>query len=122
MREIEFRGRTNSGDWFYGGYIPGEQAIRPKHCSMKIFVNPKTVGQYTGLKDKNGVKIFDGDIVACGDGRVPTQIIWDADNCAYYAYNIRRKERAGFNKHFKIFIREVIGNIHDNPELLEAVT
>ena len=76
-----------------------------------------TLMQYTGLKDKNGMEIFEGDIVACGDGKVPTEIRWVQESSAFMAYNIKRKEYHLLNKYFGRFIGEVIGNIYDNPEL-----
>jgi hypothetical protein len=73
MREIEFRGKSPTGNWIYGYYfgvlpnlnIPTIVSIQD---GKNYTVNSKTIGQYTGLLDKNGTKIFFGDILATSNG------------------------------------------------------
>lgn len=130
MREILFRGKIPGIiDWVYGYYAKSgdNHFILLDTDSENNFsiVAPQTVGQYTGLKDKNGKKIFEGDIFktyfesythSWEDVGVVTEF------CG--AYGIESAD----GKHFRAFINEsvytrsyeVIGNIHDNPELLEV--
>lgn len=130
MREILFRGKGTSGycagEWVYGYYCydfwgKKDHGILPvdKNCGGYCEVTPETVGQYTGLKDKNGKRIFEGDIVAHhvqGDILVNYgPVIWDDSNGKWcQQLNTMHPDFSLFNT--KAF--EVIGNIHDNPELL----
>ena len=133
MREILFRGkRVDNGEWVYG-YVAIHTIIGDETELKTVIVQkpdkiyqydswtviPETIGQYTGLKDKNGKKIFEGDIVFCGDGKVPTEIRWVQESSAFMAYNLKRKECHLLNKYFDRFIGEVIGNEHDNQGLVE---
>lgn len=136
MREILFRGkRVDNGEWveglpfgcIYGGFFDGAiSSIRQtvtKYGDIYEVV-PKTVGQYTGLTDKNGKKIFEGDI--CKTYFESYTHSWEevgvvTEFCG--AYGIESAD----GKHFRAFINEsvytrsheVIGTIYDNPELLE---
>ena len=127
-REILFRGkRTDNGKW-----VEGHLIVFPKSKITKIMVwnaadldfdaievRPESVGQYTGLTDKDGKKIFEGDIVNCytftGMNDYRRGVVhWNEMFCGWYG-----KESCsllcGLGE-----IYEVIGNIHDNPELLEG--
>ncbi len=129
MREIFFRGRDFSGflnSWIFGSLDTTENEytimIQPDRFGNKcrIFVDPKTVGQFTGLTDKNGKKIFEGDIVErfwLGEKHI---YLIDYDNgiASFVGKDICSENFTTFDYDACMF--EVIGNIHDNPELLEV--
>ena len=126
MREIIFRGkRLDNGEWVYGSLFVGFQKsyICPEAIAMYNFdgalciggfieVYPSTVGQYTGLKDKhgkNGKRIFEGDILSFRAGR--THVVRFEDGAFIL-------EDSAIPIPFAIK-SEIIGNVHDNPELLK---
>jgi hypothetical protein len=134
MREIEFRGkREGDGEWVFGDLIhdiPGNPMINLLtgiHEGEFFLVRLETVGQYTGLKDKNGVKVFEGDIVIISymrqedyDLLLPikeTRIV-SIEHNSFGLMSLFGEWPMGY-LHKPITI-EVIGNIHDNPELMEV--
>lgn len=142
-REILFRGKRElDGKWIYGLYsddyvyeteFPCIMPLRSGNDYEDWSVIRETVGQYTGLTDKNGKKIFEGDIVkgvAYSTDFIGV-ITW-IDEIAGFGvryFNSRRTPTAWENSsilkmiqqgHKDQFAAEVVGNIHDNPELLEV--
>ena len=137
-REIEFRGkRLDSDEWLYGDLMHDNHHgcyVYPNDCdglyTTENKVNPDTVGQFTGLLDKNGKKIYEGDIIKHpyvdpifrdlvepkeGDGVTSEVVFHDG------AFVVKYDENDfifldGFTRHGYV---EVIGNIHDNPKLLK---
>ena len=151
MREILFRGkRIDNGEWVYGHFAkhPSPIQIGSDYSPWYIFVPPRdpdddggwynvdpgTVGQYTGLTDYNGRKIFEGDIIKQEyslrkEERAIISVIEygiSYSNIPSYSCGVRQRFRDGsgtsmlsvFNDNGTV-ICEVIGNIHDNPKLLE---
>lgn len=133
MREIIFRGqRKDNKEWVYGyllfDYEQNEAFIAEHFEDKSAYIKevlPETVGQYTGLKDKNGKKIFEGDIVSVNGNDVLLFIEFtDLENEPEYmslSFNCRIAGHHLYlhrleNKSTKY---EVVGNIHSNPELLE---
>ena len=125
-REIIFRGKTKQGEWLYGYYMyNGKHLIVDTTKGALGFgkeVIPETIGQFTGLTDKNGKKIFEGDIVqgtivsAWAKNLIKCEIIYYKDGFI----SAHRTKNGGFYAHKVKFAKdiEVIGNIHDNKELL----
>lgn len=134
MREILFRGkRVDNGEWVYGDYRlqNDEDAermnymkiyITPRNLSNRYEVIPETVGQFTGLRDKNGVMIFEGDKVLAGHYKWECKVIWDA-KCSRFICHTNDKPcklvYVDMCDNNNLPALEVIGNIHDNPELLK---
>ena len=132
MRKILFRGkRTDDGEWvegnlfydvdleqaqiFYFEYLYSECGLERAECAK--IVDPSTVGQYTGLTDKNDKKIFEGDIIKWG--LKPCVVKWDEYNASFCLYVYGTIKISGFNRD-TMKLKEVIGNIYDNIELLEG--
>lgn len=132
MREILFKGkRTDNGEWVEGFY--SNELYANKHYIsawyygsyaelQKFEVDPETVGQFVGDNDVNNKKVFEGDIIAENVYRNRYVVIFK-ENAFCYAIN----NKGGYWEAFAdgeygmtLADFEVIGNIHDNPELLEA--
>lgn len=118
MREILFRGKpideeTIIGNDFYYGdlchYANGEVTIRQPETGYEIAVLPETVGQFTGITDVNGVKVFEGDKTSGG------VVIYDEYYCSFLIDFPIKNKKMYFEDIMRIFVN---GNIHDNPELL----
>ena len=136
MRDIEFRGkRTDNGEWVYGNLVRGcdEKYVyivefgNKEMCRNYVNVNPDTVGQYTGLKDKNGTKIFEGDMVLVPYIDPIFKCTWnDTSPCEratvkycngmFYVEYIESGDK--FTLSAMDGYMKIIGNIYDNPELL----
>lgn len=122
MREYLFRGKMiANGNWSEGNLLVNRQGcvITPDATVLGSYgaVDPETVGQYTGLTDKNGTKIFEGDIVKYGD-TVHNVVFEQRNGTAYFGLVYSTLETLSFGYYQDLKQIEVIGNIYDNPELL----
>jgi uncharacterized phage protein (TIGR01671 family) len=134
MREILFRGKTAEGKWVYGYYVVLEGLKSTYHYILtgeltfglsyeEHEIISETVGQYTGLTDKNGTKIFEGDIVeiVTVDTKEKRKFVVEIGECLE-----TNEEVCCYAVHHRFFgtaitfpinhmdLTEVIGNIHDN--------
>lgn len=130
MREIIFRGKTEKGEWVYGdllhpdlygnGYSIEDFTKGKNNCFDVI---PETVGQYTGLTDNNGKRIFEGDIINCWSEGVNAQgTVQQRRDGLWIIYPSWQKNIMWglCPDEYSNTTVEVIGNIHDNPELLKG--
>ena len=143
MREILFRGKMDNGEWVYGSFCMDALEQLNGLCGIDGFirlydnakgkmqtyeVDRETVGQYTGLIDKNGKRIFEGDIVAQNwyDYDEPRDDSFgNVEFCEYdCSFSVMDVNKDGFmplgrcgSYHWEV---EVIGNVHDNQELLKG--
>ncbi len=121
-RDIVFRGKSiDNGEWVEGTiHFNGKYILSNKHRNNYhewVEIIPETVGQYTGMADKNGTNIFEGDIVResfKGHGRI-YHVFWDDD---YFAFRAKGEDITYQLDEISPSHCEVIGNIHDNKELL----
>lgn len=127
MREILFRGkRISNGEWVEGG-ISQQSHINfddgKAYCictnNKDYFVEQYTIGQYTGLTDKNGRR-FEGDVFQASDGDYIQRYIiaWNEDSLEWSAECVGNPEGTLPLSEFKVGEIEVIGNIFDNPGLI----
>ena len=143
MREIKFRGKRLDNDiqtgpadgwvtgFYYQGLCEGEVRHFIASCPCVWEVDPATAGQYTGMKDKSGKEIYEGDIFRDNNGvlrsvfRVPGGLAFE-ENPVVFGYDHRASSYpcsplAEYqNEVWLSQCCEVVGNIHDNPELLRG--
>ena len=136
-REILFRGKRNdNGEWVEGSFCGldldsgsysyiiensrrmNKSTVFDDFQHNSVLVIPETVGQFTGSTDKNGKKIFEGDIVSLTKWKgLIYKVVYD--NCRYELYNANETSCYVLSI-YKSKDIEVIGNIHDNPEILKG--
>lgn len=143
-RELKFRGLRNNGEWVYGGfcrrwndkpcivvYNPKERKDEPNSYEddwdIYVDVHEDTIGQFTGLLDKNGNEIYEGDIITL-NGNYPRVVLWDKVSWVlmpteyyhdevFWVMNLQHPGLDWWEEFADEF--EVIGNIYNNPELIK---
>ena len=139
MRTIKFRAKGKSdGQWHYGSLIQiGDDysiATNTAAAFEMCVVAPETVGQFTGLYDTNGKEIYEGDILQSDKPNASLCVVfWSTEKTAFIyrfywkriddAHEIGKKSRYAIGDWNMMFEKDlaVIGNIHDNPELIEKI-
>ncbi len=137
MREIRFRGkRVDNGEWVFGwvSFQHNRAFIHSDDMPYDnaVEVDPATVGQFTGLKDKSGREIYEGDIVEVNytvkyidpdkqdeEHAAITRVYWN-DFRASFALEFHKFANDDLYRFVRDKYAEVVGNAHDNPELLEG--
>jgi uncharacterized phage protein (TIGR01671 family) len=138
--EIKFRGKTGKGEWLYGYYLEKHLCDGCGRCSyikfdgsQEVKVIPETVGQFTGLLDSEGTEIYGGDILKQREKgnsryrdweRILGSVVYEKKSCGSHTYAgwyTICPENGNFSElaTHSSYKTEVIGNIHDNPELLK---
>lgn len=127
-REILFRGKASNGRWVYGSLVVSKKIDPAIYFNISkgvaevldwCYVKPDTVGQYTGLKDKNGNKIFEGDVVIIGEKLKAKVIYYDGAFRMQSEFSPTPIDTTDMGYMMREFSVRVIGNIHDNPELIK---
>ena len=127
-REIKFRGKcTDNGEWVAGSLLQDDYGNCMivgfiDHHEIWYSVSPETVGQFTGLRDRNGEDIYEGDILHIGSSKKGKPVAYSNE---YAAFGIQYPDRDFFPfahdlQDISETCYEVIGNIPDNPELMKG--
>ena len=128
MRTIKFRGKDRrTGKWFYGNLYVKDTRGRTHICTPErgcFDIDPETVGQFTGLMDKNGNEIYEGDIIGCHNPRIKHLIFYNEKQGRFMAALNGDIENdfvgvCGLDDSRWVGSKTVIGNVYDNPELLK---
>lgn len=122
MREILFRGKASyTNEWVYGSYFKeknGTNWIYNNKEDYFYLLVTDTAGQYTGLKDRSGYRVYEGDILQDPEDGALLEVKWDEDGASFCAYELDGSDCYGANE---MVCFDVVGNKWDNPELLKEL-
>jgi YopX protein. len=125
MRTIKFRGKKlENGEWLYGDLVQDDRDccyIYPNDCDG-LYANNKvgtdTIGQFTGLLDKNGEEIYEGDILEVGG--MYAKVVWNKEKASFEYEYLHPTQIANTFYEFNMPYLTIVGNIHDNKELIKG--
>ena len=131
MRLIKFRGKDKKyGNWFFGNLYNRDIYGRTHICTTNngsLNIDPNTVGQFTGLYDKNGKEIYEGDLLECDEvPKILSEVYWNCSMSAFClaVHTITEGIDYGTTPLGDVLSKfkslHIIDNIHDNPELLKG--
>lgn len=125
MRDIFFRAIFRGKDmatkkWVHGYYLKMVRtyifSIDKKEEIIRVFVDRNTIGQYTGLKDRDGYEVYEGDIVQDPDDGALAEVVWDEDQAGFLISFLNCSVTAE-----NMYCYSVVGNIIDNPEMVKEL-
>jgi len=120
MKEIKFRGKTFGGKWVEGYYVVEKSTGKHKITDGLLNIDEvkaETIGMGTGVLDKDGTEIFEGDVVQNGEGGYFYIVYWWSEDAAFRGKQVGSSSTIGLN-YWRKELR-IVGNMHDNPELLQ---
>ena len=128
MREIKFRIKDDDNNWRYGAPHNFKNINHEDYCGFgsfdgkfyDAFVKTDTLGQFTGLTDKNGNEIYEGDIVKRSNPPLKDEALYVFYNQLHACYALKSNYGCTYEPISDFGAIEVIGNIYDNPELLKV--
>lgn len=118
MRTIKFRGKKlENGEWVYGDLLTNNPTPQILAFYGQYAVEKETIGQFTGLLDKNGKEIFEGDIIEIAK-EMYAKVVWNKEKASFEYEYLHPTQIANTFYEFNMPYLSIVGNIHDNFNLL----
>lgn len=119
MRKIKFRGRDFAGLWHIGDLIHNDDDLLIRNGCLSTYIENETAGQFTGITDKNGKDIYEGDIIQSFFTKRCYVVFWSDTELSFMYKNPKSSNVFALSKP-DLTMYSIVGNIHDNPELLKG--